>query len=672
MFHKIIAVTLAFCLFNLQLSITRPASTERTSWIKVELINSAHAGSSSSTSTFKPQKIDTADYISLITMLVLAFAATTMIVTCNIKTNIDVDVFVAASLAYILGEIAVNLSYKKINTKEIEYNANGDLTDKQYKSLVDLKNSYKDVKDSAETKLTLQLAAGAAMLAAAAIATVSYVRGKILHGACVAALKSAAAAPPPPECHDPAPCKLAISKAIADEFKIESIKAIVAPSSANVALVETSVGETSMGVAACTGGCEPLAAPIVTACKYKWIDTIASGVPCLVSKDPLFPIQGKKHWLAQALNLIIPEAHADDLMGMLGIGAVGLGIVAGLLLAKKTFINGLIAYPGKRIILFAAAGAIVMATTLSTKNVIKSCKSNIEKIDKILNQYANYNNASTTNNNNVVTSGISTSTVDSYSNGVPFSLENGQKLDCIGEKKKDGSCASLSAKFKEWQKINDPKNQSGEMGSLSSINLDQGVATLTSNMLAATDEIQGNSKLSEGALNKFAAAAAQQNAVRNALSQQRKKLNELIKDLKEDPIDFDKEEKALQEELRQDTLRALKDQNKTLDDLLKEGVLSSPMINQSAETNEASSSAKLAVLDRSSLKNSKIKTGQVGVLTPIPDNSRNNKTNNGNNTEEYEYEAEMISPEDGHTLWEVLTNRYQHSGYDHLFKGKRK
>ena len=96
--HKIIAVTLAFCLFNLQLSISRPIQTEKTSWIKVELINSAQAESETATSTFKPQKIDTADYISLITMLVLAVAATAMVVTCTIGPNIDVYLFAASAL----------------------------------------------------------------------------------------------------------------------------------------------------------------------------------------------------------------------------------------------------------------------------------------------------------------------------------------------------------------------------------------------------------------------------------------------------------------------------------------------------------------------------------------------------------------------------------------------
>ena len=37
--------------------------------------------------------------------------------------------------------------------------------------------------------------------------------------------------------------------------------------------------------------------------------------------------------------------------------------------------------------------------------------------------------------------------------------------------------------------------------------------------------------------------------------------------------------------------------------------------------------------------------------------------------DEYDYETEAIS-DDGHSLWEVLTNRYHSSGYRHLFKKK--
>ncbi|MBP5296908.1 MAG: hypothetical protein J6Y94_06205, partial [Bacteriovoracaceae bacterium] len=344
MIRKLLAVGLAFCLFNLQISFSgqslTPSSSIPTkswgSWVKVEF---AKAEAATSTSTFKPQKIDTADYISLITMLVLAVAATSMVVTCKIGANIDVYLFAASALAYIMGEIAVNMSYKKINTNAIEYNENGDLTDKQYKSLVALRDSYKDVKGSAETKRTLQLAAGAGMLAASGIAAIDYAIGIVQHAEC----KTCLLAPVGETCkslEDKSACEAAKKAAIAADLSIEAMKAVTQLSVTAVSEVNGAATGTTLAVNSGCAFCPYTLASIQKACTMKWAYDVKGGVSCVPfasNELPQWLMPGKPNLLALALNAFIPAAQADDLISMLGIGAVGLGIVAGLLIAKKTF-----------------------------------------------------------------------------------------------------------------------------------------------------------------------------------------------------------------------------------------------------------------------------------------------------------------------------------------------
>ncbi len=671
MIRKLLAVGLAFCLFNLQISFSgqslTPSSSIPTkswgSWVKVEF---AKAEAATSTSTFKPQKIDTADYISLITMLVLAVAATALVATCEIGPNVEVYLFAASALTYILGEIAVNLSYKKISTKEIEYNENGDLTDKQYKSLVALRDSYKDVKGSAETKRTLQLAAGAGMLAAAGIAGGLYAKQKIQHALCVSALEKVTANPVDCTPAQLLECKAAAKVAFGEEIKIEIEKDVTMPSVPADAEVTTSAAKAWGAVQACEA-CQG-SIGLNAVCGSKWAQDRLHGVACVVAENdsPSLFKSAPKNWLAQAFNVFIPSAKADDLIGMLGIGAVGIGIVVGLLIAKKTFIDNLISHPGKRALLFAAAGGIAMATSLSTSNIIKSCKSNISKIDQILNQYANYNNASSVNGGQINSQVTTKLSEGDDGIGSAFSFPNGQKVACLSKENKNGSCPSLNAMY-EGTKTKDAK--SGAVSSLGELKIDPGVASIASNMLQGADEVQGNSSLSSGALAKFAAAANQQNAARMALTKSRQGLNDFLKDNGQKTIDFEAQEKDLQKQLTQNTLIALQDQGKTTDDLVNAGLLLNPLMDAGKVSSETK--AQVASLDLGKLKASPKAARPLATSAPEEPvkNTGNDAASNQTGEDEYDYAADAIS-NDGHSLWEVLTNRYHSSGYRHLFKKK--
>ncbi|MBP5297037.1 MAG: hypothetical protein J6Y94_06870, partial [Bacteriovoracaceae bacterium] len=172
--HKIIAFSLCFALFNMEVSWPKimlsptgdgiSKTIAASPWVKLKLINTAEAAE------FKPQKIDTVDYISLITMIALGIVAAGLVKSCKIGPNYEVYIFAGGALVYILGEIAVNASYKDIKDNTIQYNDSGKLTNAQEQALKDLKKSYEDIKNITQIKQMLQLAAAAAFLTAAGIA----------------------------------------------------------------------------------------------------------------------------------------------------------------------------------------------------------------------------------------------------------------------------------------------------------------------------------------------------------------------------------------------------------------------------------------------------------------------------------------------------------------------
>jgi hypothetical protein len=353
----------------------------------------------------------------------------------------------------------------------------------------------------------------------------------------------------------------------------------------------------------------------------------------------------------QIFSVFIPKAYADGMGAMLGIGAAGLGILAGLIITKKFWVDKLIPFPNRRAILFAAFGALAATTALLTSNIKKKAQSNIDKINKILNQYANYDNSSTTDGGTDITSGmtVSRSGQNIYGKGVNFA--NGQKLDCLATTS-SGACANYNDLINNAKKEAD-ENDKTEVEGLS---IDPSLITATNTLADGINGVQGSDKISGETLGKFAQAAANQGAARSFLDNVRQKLNRILKDNGEDEIDFAQQEQQTVKEMQDDVVQKLKEGGIDLSSEVAKGNLG-PAYQQElkdAKQSDTKVQTLAAPLSTSSKKKKSytvrdLPAGvyQGGDMTPVAKDKVNG-----------EDEEAAINSVDGPSLWEILKHRY--------------
>ena len=642
--------------------------------------NTAEAGE------FKPQKIDTVDYISLITMIALGIVAAGLVKSCKIGANYEVYIYAAGALTYILGEIAVNASYKDIKDKTIQYNDNGKLTNEQEKALKDLKKSYEDIKDITQIKQMLQLAAAAAFLVATGIATIKWIKEKASLKACLAAIELDEAKLLPittgsqqyaEPCDKAAAdtCSLNLKKETTNELLIEALKAKdTEPSIAAAAQVKAITTKSEAESKSSCTSCIEFVNLSDKSCTQKHIEDIANSVACtpvtvaaktnqpgniydsFLTKLGLkekTPPRVNSQFFDQLFAVLLPKAYADSMGAMLGIGAAGLGILAGLIIPKSFWVDKLIPFPNRRAIVFAASAALAGATALLTNNIKKKAQSNIDKIDKILQQYANYDNASTTSGGSISSGmGVTRNGKDVYGAGVK--IGNGQKFDCMASTN-SGACANyndlINNSIKEGGEIND--------GAIEGLSIDPAIMSATNALGEAVNGVQGNSKISGETLGKFAQVAASQGAARTYLDNVRKKLNDVLKANGEEPLDFAALDQQTVQEMKNNTAQELQKNGINLADEVQKGNLG-PAYQQElkdAKNVEEKVTPLTASLSSSSKTNKrKTKSRVRDLVTGVNQGQALAPTSNA---QEYEEGDATINEVNGPSLWEILMHRYR-------------
>ncbi|MEI8347533.1 MAG: hypothetical protein WCG27_08695, partial [Pseudomonadota bacterium] len=103
--RKIVFATLTFCLLNVQLiggwQGLRFSMAGQDSYAQ----SSSSSASSVSTGTFQGQKIETQQWLTLITLLAIATVGAALLKSCVAKNNIELYIFAAGALAFIAGEV---------------------------------------------------------------------------------------------------------------------------------------------------------------------------------------------------------------------------------------------------------------------------------------------------------------------------------------------------------------------------------------------------------------------------------------------------------------------------------------------------------------------------------------------------------------------------------------
>ena len=683
--RKLHVFTICFFLLHVQINLPllSTSSTNQitpTSWIKVSL-NEAQAAE------FKPQKIDTVDYISLITMIAVGIVAAGLIKACGIKANYEVYIFAGGALVYILGEIAVNASYKDIKDKTIEYNESGKLSNEQEKALKDLKKSYEDIKNISQIKQMLQLAAGAAFLTAAGIATYKWIKEKAALKACEGAIITDIAkvskcnVKTPPSGLDCGACTLetgtttaclsALKISATEETKVEieiENHTLSKGSLPDVATIKSLLTSIEVAKNHSCDSCTLQTIKDKTVCTNKHLQTIANSVACnpadITAQKPSFydsllaklgikektPPKINSQIFDKLLSAFIPPAHADGMGAMLGIGAAGMGILAGLIITKKFWVDKLVPFPNRRAILFGACGALAATTALLTSNIKKKAQSNIDKINKILDQYGAYDNATTTDDTTITSDvAFTRNGKNVYGKGVKFA--NGQKLDCLATTG-SGACANYNDLINNSKKESDASDTTEVEG----LSIDPSLMTATNALGDGVNGVQGQDKISGETLGKFAQVAASQGAARSFLDNVRKKLNAFLKDNDEDEIDFAQQEQQTIKEMQEGVAQQFSQNGGDPASAVGNGALGPAYQQELKDAKQSDAKIQNVSIPFSSSSSSKKKSYQVRDLpSGVHDGSALGETDTH---PELEGADNSINSIDGPSLWELLMHRY--------------
>ncbi|MBP5296907.1 MAG: hypothetical protein J6Y94_06200, partial [Bacteriovoracaceae bacterium] len=256
------------------------------------------------------------------------------------------------------------------------------------------------------------------------------------------------------------------------------------------------------------------------------------------------------NFFERALELALPQAKAMDSQGfMLGMGAIGIGILVGVIVKQQWAIDKLIAYPGRRIALFGGAALLAGVTVFTTSNIVSKAKKNIEKIDKILKQFAE--SAAAAEAAGDVNPRKPRNVASLFVADV--NLPGNQRFPCVVNGSNSTTCGSYAQVLAEALS-EDEKDVERE-----GISLDPSVLTFGKQLGGGIDGLQGNNTLSGAAINNLAAGANQQAAITKESENVRNKLNDYLKENGEEPIDFKAQDQKVADQLKQNTLDGLKE-----------------------------------------------------------------------------------------------------------------
>jgi len=494
-------------------------------------------------------------FLSLLITTSIGFIGQSILFSCpEARTQPDVLAFAAGASAYLIGEIQAWIRYKNLDNVRFTY-TDGAISGEQKKSLEGQREAYKQMLSIAKVKYMLQLAAAAAFATAAGLAAYRHFFNEGLLRTCDAALKAltpgcsayCASLGPTAQvaCQSAAHICDAAAVGVSTGAKAGQVKAETPSPSLEIwtslKSFFTSVKPTlisACGPIACSYSATKLCTSAYSLYETSWVACYPQSmlVPKVVERAyEGIPVQkisykassleeffGKRNLnnLAQKFfSIMIPEAKAvGSFMDLLGLSTTGIGILMGLNQANATWFDRMMFSPLKRATIFGITAGLSMGAAAVTSSNMTKIENNIKKLDEILKETGS---ATTTtslafgidqNARIPIVIPSSTSTSSALPSYFPCTMVGNQRQGC-------GSVASAIT-----QTLNDNALKGFTLdGSNSSL------AQLSQLSGKMADGIQGQSNLSQGALDSIGSLANKNAMAQKLMNDAFKKIDDQAK-----------------------------------------------------------------------------------------------------------------------------------------------
>ncbi len=674
-------------------------------------------------------KLDSAkdgDLMSTLTMSAIGLL-TQRLWKCKLTT--DMMIAAAAGAAYVAGEILASLKLKKaMEDLTINYQRDnqGRLEKQQIAAFEKLKKSYQEALNTANTKKNLQMAAAAAFIAAAISAGMQYMQETSAEAACRTALATAAnscasmgaakvaagSASTPPNQPLIAQGKLNIAGGSASGAAVgtETTQDVTAlapkPSAAADATDKSQTASNTSAESSAAAQCPLVSAAQATCTTKHTLSMFTKGV-CMVPPvvmiqnilaTPLYaqatinftPVKPVLSMSSFFKNALMSEARAD-LFSPLGIASsAAISFVLATSATLGVQIDTMLFSPLNRAMIWGVLAGLVFMAVKATENQIGIIQGNIAKIDAILNGlYAldkgveQANNSLPTPNKGVEVTVKNPTITDINKQGqgeIDFSGQGGT-FPCVTGKDVAG-CTPVSTQL----------NDRPDLKSLPDV-----VQSQIGNIGKMADGVNGTSKISSGSLSAAASLGAQQNALRAELTKQQKLIQDTLKNkgskinLAKRASDFESSLKAVVQSELDNRKMSAGEMYASLGGAGKDGLgLSASDAAAAAAAAEKAAREKLAkerdekmnyiaidpdaLMGESSAESGKKGEGKdakdAGLGTLAADEGSAGKASDKAVTtsmDDYALKND-ITQDKSTSLWELISNRYQKSGYPRLFK----
>jgi hypothetical protein len=641
------------------------------------------------------------------------------------KLTPDMMVAAAGGVAFIAGEIATYSALKKVAKDletEIKRDSKGKMDNQQIELLEKLRKSYEAAKKTANTKKQLQTAAAAAFAAAGimayyfsgiemtAMTTCSTAVTAATVGGLATCLTSSAATCAGPQfaaCYPPLAlicntCATNISANHAERVAYFGEREIPKPSmsGATADTAATAADEAALGAMA--GTCvSPQASPMAAA-----VGAVCPAVPALIITDDAYSAPGTllakgsrqtNQLLSAIINMnqgpialprmsedqnifqkfsefVMPSAKADlfSPMGIASSAAIGFILATNASLAIE--LDMMLLTPKNRGIIFGVLAAMTYMATSATQAEITKIDANIKKIDTILNEMYGLKNGNGSTNTD---------------NGKPKIVQN---------QKEDYKLTAINAQGNESQDISGnsiggtPCFTSEKKGKCSEF----GEETFNSQQFASLppqtqNEIRNYARLAEGlnkkgvisggTLDAAAKLGGQANALRATLDKIKKEADlKYAKGNKKGSIADT--EKNLIDKINGAVVKNLKNSKMSAAQMVA-SFGSGAIYNANGEKPDASTAG---LEDRANKvvaapaidigASSGVAAPDLGAGDQLADNSMSDEEKNAALAAANEHSPSIddydlkndISKDKDTSIFELISNRYQKSGYQRLFK----
>lgn len=653
--------------------------------------------------TLKTEGVKDADLMATLTMTGIGLL-TSRLYSCKLTT--DMMVAAAGGAAFVAGEILSTIKLKKVMKDletEIKRDPNGNVNKEQVQALERLRKSYEEAKKTAGTKKMLQMAAAAAFAAAAVLAYTLDSSEKAINGTCAQSLAAAAnscaaysASLASAQQYSAAAMNAAGGAAATGAAGVitanDATELVPAPSNSKMALKTTKDATEAAALGAATGQCTLVQGASATCKMATTLELKNRGVcaaPVGLASVPAYmggkyyagmmtPVTKDAQMLSIIKNIFISDAHADLFSPM---GIVSGAAITFVLMTSKTIgiqIDTFLFTPMNRAIVWGVLAGLAFAASSATDNVIAKIESNIAKIDAILNSmYALGDGSGTENPAKPQIPGGAGSTKPS----TVISMKPTNYDDMDLSELKDGALPCFTGAETKNCKSFEEANKA--LPSFTSLDLptQQQVAGI----LKTTNGINGTSKISGTTLDGLARLAASANALKASADKAKSKAQDRLK-IAKSKTNLDAAAKKFEDDLNKTMTAGLKKSNSSAAGMMASlygssgGVVSSDDSAAVAKTGEEGSKLPPAVanvidigagsgganagldgIDTGSGEGSAMSAAELAAY-----NAAAKKTN----LDGFEVPTNDISNDTSASIFDLITNRYQQSGYPRLFKLK--